>query len=520
MDFGKSSQVPVSYNLRDNRPVHGNNGKQNPNFEKSSLYQYLNGKTLKDLEAEEKDKTPPNILFFPPLGKDSDTDLDTYSQVLHHFNGRLYTHNVMGFLSKGQERMTISSRFSDSNGHHDYFLHYMLQKVACGAVINMDVPADTSSSLRNLLIYTFPSYLKRAIVKGIYRRYVRREYNDAHVRGTIAVARYIRLDVPFNGKVAYSTREFTDDNPVTELVRHAVEYIRSLPYGRQILNMDHETRTAVGMVEQITLRYRRSERNKILMWNKAHPVVHPYYSEYKDLQRLCIWILERKSISLDGKDSQIHGVLFDGAALWEEYVAGLVSKDFCHPNNRTHYLKHQLFRAASDLEFRHANQDLKQGIYPDFLSRWSGQAENDKTSKQPAIMDAKYKPSGNIGRDDYFQVLSYMLRFDSRRGIYIYPGEIKKDRVNDKNGNGNGNLQPKVDDIASTQYLSLLEGHLPAAGENATSGQKDRTKNRYLMMKLGFQIPQSSSFEEFIIMMQRKESVIKEEIEKFIAYVD
>ena len=51
-------------------------------------------------------------------------------------------------------------------------------------------------------------------------------------------------------------------------------------------------------------------------------------------------------------------------------------------------------------------------IYPDFISR-------DHETR--VIADAKYKPLDNIGNRDYLQVLAYMLRFDAKKGYYLYP---------------------------------------------------------------------------------------------------
>ena len=37
------------------------------------------------------------------------------------------------------------------------------------------------------------------------------------------------------------------------------------------------------------------------------------------------------------------------------------------------------------------------------------------------IHNAKYKPIGNIGNQDYLQVLAYMFRFDAKKAFYFYP---------------------------------------------------------------------------------------------------
>ena len=51
-------------------------------------------------------------------------------------------------------------------------------------------------------------------------------------------------------------------------------------------------------------------------------------------------------------------------------------------------------------------------IYPDFIS---------KDVDNRIIADAKYKPVDNIGNKDFLQIIAYIMRFDSKKGIFIYP---------------------------------------------------------------------------------------------------
>jgi 5-methylcytosine-specific restriction endonuclease McrBC regulatory subunit McrC len=132
------------------------------------------------------------------------------------------------------------------------------------------------------------------------------------------------------------------------------------------------------------------------------PVNHPYFTKYRELQKLCLQILRREKTTFGGKDNEIHGLLFDGAWLWEEYVNTLVSETFWHPKNKEGIHTQHLFN-------NHHGE-----VYPDFIS---------KDSSNRVIMDAKYKPVKNISGDDYLQLLAYMYRFDSKCGFYIYPDE-------------------------------------------------------------------------------------------------
>lgn len=157
------------------------------------------------------------------------------------------------------------------------------------------------------------------------------------------------------------------------------------------------------MAESIN-KYEYYNRRKIIIENKNNPIRHAYYHEYRALQRLCIMILQHEKHQIGFGVSQIHGILFDGAWLWEEYVDSLIGKMFYHPMNKGGKGAQRLFEKNIGL------------IYPDFISR---------NIKNRMIADAKYKPVDNIGNKDYLQVLAYMFRFDSKKGFYLYPEKFE-----------------------------------------------------------------------------------------------
>ena len=355
------------------------------------LAKKLANKTLDKLEKE-------GIFVFPEGARDTE-DLSGDQMVLQWVNDTYYTGNVMGFLGCGKERLTISSRFSQ--GKQDFFLQYMLDKaLACPNVFDLETNANESNQLIYILMFMFPTYLKSAMRKGLFKNYVQVHYNDANVKGTINIARHIRQNTPFLGKVAYDQREQSLDNYMSQLIRHTIEYIKTKQSGRQILA---RAKDEVARVVEATPRYKLQDRQKVLNENKKHTVRHAYFREYRALQRLCILILQHQKQELGSGLTRVYGVLFDGAWLWEEYIASLVSTRFYHPMNKAHKGAQQLFY----------NETRKVGlIYPDFIG---------KDTENRIVADAKYKPIENIGRDDYFQMLAYMLRFDGKKGVYFYP---------------------------------------------------------------------------------------------------
>lgn len=319
------------------------------------------------------------------------------------------TGNVMGFFSVGENvRIHITSRFD--NNDKNFFLHYMLQKVC-----NVAYTPRTDSGedeFYDFLYQLFPYYLNQALAQGLYRAYVTREYNDSNVRGPIDINRHIRYNIPFNGKIAYHTREYTTDNSITQLIRHTIEHIRSLQQGKIVLEngVDKDFRDNIMAIEMATPTYSRNSRLNIIRKN-ARPVSHPYYTAYEPLRKLCLAILSNQKLSYgENPEDQIAGILFDGASLWEEYLNILMQEKFgkrlFHPNNRNGSGRQYFFKGTTG------------EIFPDFLLDAVLNGKDVNTAGQ--ILDAKYRGNALDG-DVYKQMLSYMFRFDSKISKLLYP---------------------------------------------------------------------------------------------------
>ncbi|MDX4973891.1 McrC family protein [Myroides odoratimimus] len=315
----------------------------------------------------------------------------------------LTTGNTMGFVGVNDSEIKIQSRFSRND--EDYFLHYMLQKVFA---INMfDLKHSFSSeSIFDFLLYLFPYYLKKSLRQGLFKEYQYNKYNDANVKGVIDINRHIKSNIPFSGKIAYKTKEFSYDNTVTQLIRHTVEHIKQHKFGSAILRNDAETQSFVSQIISATPKYERRNRTSIINSN-LKPIVHPYFYEYRNLQQICLQILRYEGLKYGEENDKVYGLLFDGAWLWEEYLNTLLHPLlFIHPENKTGKNAIYLF------------QDMKGKRYPDFL-------------KDDMVLDAKYKrlstkDSEFIDRNDLNQIISYMYVQRATRGGFICPSDNEK----------------------------------------------------------------------------------------------
>ncbi len=355
-----------------------------------NLSQALLDRTLDNLSRED------NIFIFPNDLMNS-PDLDKDQKILETVNQEIKTGNVIGFLGYGQERLTISSRFSDES--NDHFLHYLLQKVLNINLTSLDVGLSPEDKLYQLLVYLFPKYLQAALQKGLYKEYQRFFHNDSHVKGVLDVGNHLKKNLPFTGNIAYTTREFTYDNPLMQLIRHTIEYIKNQKSFGVLLDSNRENMTEIT---RATPAYKLADRAKIIRMNKIKPIRHAYFREYRKLQELCLMILSREKHGLGPQAQRVHGILFDVAWLWEEYVHTLLPKGFIHPRNKDKTDRISVFSVG------------KRKVYPDFYDR-----------ERKIVLDAKYKKleltEKGINREDLFQLISYSYILEAEKAGLIFP---------------------------------------------------------------------------------------------------
>lgn len=395
--------------------------------EKNQLSQLKNKKeTLKSLCAmsltEESLKQHKGLIVFPHSFKDTEfyskqkqKEKQTILNLVYEQGvEKICTNNVMGFMGYEDLDLNIHSRFDNAGAYNDYFIYYMLMRIS-----HINVSDFKQSSLNpddkilDFLMLLFPRMLNDALTQGLFKRYKTYKYNDSRVKGVIDVSRFIREDTPFTGKVAYHCRQFSFDNEVTQLIRHTIEYIKTHNFGKFVLNNDKELRSNIRSIIDATPSYAKSNRQRVIK-DCSKRLVHPYFTKYIPLQKLCLQILRHEKLRHGTcKQDEIQGVLFDGAWLWEEYVGTLLKeKGFIHSDNKLKERGIKLF------------ENRRLVVYPDFYIE-------PKDGKEGIVLDAKYKryaetdEEGKNKREvdlkDIYQVTSYMYRLKAKLGGFVCP---------------------------------------------------------------------------------------------------
>ena len=189
-----------------------------------------------------------------------------------------------------------------------------------------------------------------------------------------------------------------------QLIRHTIEYINNQKHlGRGIIDSNRENITEII---RVTPSYKLVDRANIIRLNQTKPLRHAYFREYRKLQEFCLMILNREKHGLGYQEQKIHGILFDVAWLWEEYVYTLLPKDFIHPRNKDKTDGVSVF------------SDCKRKVFPDFYNR-----------ELRTVLDAKYKKleftEKGIKREDLFQLISYSYILKADQAGLVFPSKEK-----------------------------------------------------------------------------------------------
>lgn len=452
-----------------------------PDNKKCKLDFELPSETLDDISiiqgktVEELCKNYSDLLVFPYLF--DKTEYKINESMIYSVRGSLFpdnyrkselqTYNLMGYMGINQTQLKIYSRFCDN----DFFLMYMLEKVFSINLFNLQT--TFSQGNLDLLPFIFSYYLKKVFSKGLYKEYRRFKKNDCRVNGSIDIPRHIRLNRPFNGKIAYSFREITYDNYVMHLVRHTVNYLKNSDY--KIVLSDNKIREIICIIKEVTPSFDKTPISTIISKN-IKPISSFFYSDFKILQRLCLCILRQKKVSLSNDSSKkIYGLLFDGAWLWEEYLATVLTKikpPFVHSKNKVKENGINIYKGKK--------------YYPDFYRGIQLDTNQSQSLNNNFVLDAKYKKlfngnSVNYNREDIHQMVTYMHILPASKGWFIYPVKARED------------LYKII--MASSKKLYGFGGELSS---------------------LGIMIPKSDSFNSF----KEKMHIIEEELTEFVNKTD
>lgn len=331
--------------------------------------------------------------------------------------------------ARGAERqiiikLEIFSRFDaffdDTRKTPEQLNHYFFADMLLNDKLELNfdkehhVDYDFDSLFDFYLLWLLLNSFRDALLKGYYKTYRRFERNDNKLKGSIDIARHIKMNLGMdNGRVAYSYRENTVDNMLNHLILAAFDYLKEkYPYIVDN-NVDDEMLAELNHLKY-EIGYPKYDRRTLISENAA-PISHPYFSEYREIQENCLMILRDEGVSPFGnEDEHLDGILYYVPDLWEEYLVPPLNKAL--KNAALNKIKNKVLDEEYKLEMTAQepiyvlteSKDEKTCLsLPDFVF-WYKQRnlENDKIPF--LILDAKYKTGWKKVLYNDFSMFSYL----------------------------------------------------------------------------------------------------------------
>ena len=342
-------------------------------------------------------------------------------------NGLVGTLNRTVKIGSEEYDVTLEMRSRFDERDKPWLLGTMLEIALQGNVkfnsIENNIASDELDLLGILSVTLFCSTLKSAYKSGVYKTYVRREYNDSRLRGTLDIPRHIRLNVGRNDTVAaYTTRELTYDNELNHLIMHAWNFLRSmypkiadaLIYGS---SRDDELYSIITELKSMTAA--TDMRLDRCAAKCQRPITGPFYMKYEELRKLCLRIIgyRAKANIFSGNGENVSGILFYSPDLWE----------VCCEERMRDVLKGHGYEITAQVEmklYRHFVIDDKEKDNSLFNNNYDHDIRPDyvvyKDEKPIAVLDAKFRVL-EIEDKDLNKLLRDMTCFGAHIGGLIYP---------------------------------------------------------------------------------------------------
>lgn len=352
----------------------------------------------------------------------------------------LFTTEPIGFIEESTDdengkqieneeevKVFIHSRFDNENCD---FTNYLLGKVYntdARIFKDMETEVGQERALDLMLYMQMISLLEAANKKGQFRAYKEYERNDDKIKGTIDIARHIKSNPLFNGKISYRYRQYTVDNDINKIILTACKFMenRHREFASKYLK---QHKTAKGVIEGWSYVMEPASRKEAtdLIRKTKKKIANPIYKAWEEVLKIAIHLLKRMGVHIAGENEfRIKGMLINIADMWEKYIELVLAEN---NNNDEKIEVRARSNKCSEKIFKNTGK-LRQSIEPDVILI--------KPNEDKAVLDCKYKKSWSKSierrlkeneeqkdlylRDDIFQVLSYMKILDTKKGGIICP---------------------------------------------------------------------------------------------------
>jgi len=339
------------------------------------------------------------------------------------------TGNYVGEITIGKQNFQIASRFGIA------FLKRMLNFADDVFLTDVDVlPQEKTNSKPPpigalILRYLFVQSLERAHVLGLPKSYAAlRESSPARMRGRLDVAQYVRVAIPFTGRLPTVSRVQRDVKAIAAVLLKAVQIVQkdvrpktekkpkdkkneSKNVHHPLLHIQAATnhlREVNAGVRWQSIYIREAKNHKALM--------NPIFTPYKTALRYAELIIQSETLgkAQNGKELPYFGFMVNVAELFEIYIRKLLHKSF--PSWHIH---------SPHIEL-HSMTFFERKIIPDIVM---------ERGNDVVVFDTKYKRmnftgrmprfgAGDLDREDFFQINTYMAYYAQHQGKRLLGGGL------------------------------------------------------------------------------------------------
>ena len=418
-------------------------GKENYYFSSSTQLNKDIFITIKDY----KDKKYPNNTFFSFFKDEEKKAIKNEDDLIISIkkDGENYlaqTGNYVGkFKWEGLE-IDIKSRFSNTflermlNFANDIFLDDV-------SITGNKIDKDFDIS-KYIIYYMFVQNLEKAFLLGLPKAYKSIEHHEMKLKGKIDINKFIKYDIPFQGKISSVSREQKEIQEIIDVLYKAVKII------------DKNNKAFLKNIPHIKTHLKQYKSNNYISNEtinkalKSKALQNPIFAPYKKVLEYARFIINGNNIEEknDGKQ-ETFGFIINVAELFEIYITKLLQKEFS-----------DWYVESPKIELYSTPQMFYQRkIIPDIVMKKASDVLVFDTKYKKMTMQGKNKNgAGDVDRNDFFQINTYMSyyqnhpdKYNVKIGGLLYPIEKSfkenKDICHSQTWFGNLNTKFIVDGI-------------------------------------------------------------------------
>ena len=355
------------------------------------------------------------------------------------------TGNYVGkFVWNGLE-IDIKSRFSNT------FLERMLNFANDIFLDDVSITGDKVDKnfdiSKYIIYYMFVQNLEKAFLLGIPKAYKSIEHHEMKLKGKIDINKFIKYDIPFQGKISSVSREQKEIQEIIDVLYKAIKII------------DKNNKAFTKNISHIKTHLKQYKSNNYVSNEtinkalKSKALQNPIFAPYKKVLQYARFIINGNNIEeKNGGDTKTYGFIINVAELFEIYITKLLKKEFSD------------WSVESPKIELYPNQFFARKIIPDIVMT---------KDKNVMVFDTKYKKmkmqgksqngAGDVDRTDFFQINTYMSYYQNQGynvviGGLLYPMEkFEKEQCHSQTWFENSNTKFIVDGIDVSCESEILQ---------------------------------------------------------------